>query len=79
MSSEHPRPETLAALDAVFSPSMSKNELSMHLALIATGIILALRQIEGDEFVLGFLDSVTDDIKQGNAYVVRRVKTKRPH
>lgn len=79
MSNQKPRQETLAALDTIFSPSMPKEAMSKHLSLIATGVILALRQIEGDEFVLGYLEGAVGDIKQDNAYTVRRVKTEREH
>ncbi|WP_333873090.1 hypothetical protein [Methylobacter sp.] len=79
MSNKEPRQETLAALDAIFSPSMPKEAMSKHLSLIDVAVILSLRQIEGDEFVLGFLESAIDDIKHGNAYMLRRVKTERSH
>lgn len=79
MSNYKPRQETIAALDAIFTPPMPKEAMSKHLSLIATGVLLALRQLEGDEFVLGYLESAVDDIKQGSAYTVRRLKTERQH
>lgn len=64
------RPETDTALKAIFAPAMPEDEWSEHLTLIATGIILALRQIESDEFVLGYLTGAIDDIQhnQGRAH-----------
>lgn len=77
MSNGKPRQETLTALNAIFSPSMSKDARSNHLILIAVTVITALRQVESDEFVLGFLKGAKDDIEQGNAYAVARLKTER--
>ncbi len=79
MSGKGPQQETLAELDAIFSTPIPKEAMSNHLSLIATGVILALRQVEGDEFMLDYLQAAIDDIEQGNAYAVTRLKTERAH
>jgi hypothetical protein len=65
MNSKKIRPETAAALDAIFSPVMPKHEMSKHMSLIATGVLMVLRQIEGDEFMLGYLQGAIDDVQHG--------------
>jgi hypothetical protein len=65
------RPETEAALNGIFNQALTKEDMGDHLTLITTMVILALRQIRGDEFMLGFLQAASDDVTNGVEYDVK--------
>lgn len=54
--------------------SQSEEQLKDYLQKVLVILIDLFRQLEGDEFCLGFLQGAINDIKAGNAPLIKEIK-----